>query len=437
MFDFDFTYSKAQNEIFFQSSEKYIIVTKGRRFGATKGASQAFIEYMIEGITPLLWVDTINGNIDRYFERYFEPSLKKSKIEYNFNKQKKELKILSSTLDFRSADNPHNIEGFGYKKIFLNEAGIILADNYLYTNAILPMMLDFSDSQLIAAGVPKGKIKKTGEEHTFYTLYKRGKEGDNNYKVLEYTSYDSPFLKEQDIEELKREMSAMNAQMIDQEIYGQFIDYENNNNPFLYNFKELKYDNTLAYDPAKQLLISMDFNVNPMTAIFAHSYMIGREEHLDIFDEVAIVESDPQKMADYIYTNYYKSLPTIKITGDAMGLKKDIGQRDNASLYEQIKRKLNLRNSQILAKSNPTQENSRTDCNYFVVNFNNLKLHPDKCKNLIFDFKNVQCDRFGAIMKANRNDISQRGDFLDCYRYLVNSFFKDWILKDMKYGKAA
>ena len=55
-------------------------------------------------------------------------------------------------------------------KIFLNEAGIILKNNYLYTNTILPMLMDYPDSQLIAAGVPKGKIKKDGTEHIFYTL---------------------------------------------------------------------------------------------------------------------------------------------------------------------------------------------------------------------------------------------------------------------------
>ena len=38
--------------------------------------------------------------------------------------------------DFRSVDRPENIEGFGYDKAFLNEAGIILRDEYLWYNAI-------------------------------------------------------------------------------------------------------------------------------------------------------------------------------------------------------------------------------------------------------------------------------------------------------------
>lgn len=438
MFDFNLTYSRAQSDIFFNTKEKYVIVTKGRRFGATRGAAQGFIEYMVDGLTPLLWVDTINGNIDRYFERYFEPVLKKAGArkdkDYTFNQQKKEFKFNNCHLDFRSSDNPQNIEGFGYKKIFLNEAGIILADSYLYTNAILPMMIDFPDSQLIAAGVPKGKIKKNGEEHTFYTLYKRGKEGHADFKVLEYSSYDSPFIGEKDIEELAKEISAMNPQMIDQEIYGKFIDYNTNQNPFIYNFDKDKHiDNSIEYDPSKQLLISMDFNINPITAIFAHNYRKGNEEYLEIFNEVAIDNGSIDKLAEYIKTNYSKSLNTVLVTGDAMGRQKNISQRDNASNYDLLKNYLRLRSSQIVVKGNPTHENSRTDCNYFLANFKNLKINENKCKNLIFDFNNVQCDVFGSIIKRNRLDFSQKADLLDNFRYIVNTFYADWIRKDSKF----
>ena len=30
---------------------------------------------MLEGVSPILWVDTIYGNIERYVERYFLPVL--------------------------------------------------------------------------------------------------------------------------------------------------------------------------------------------------------------------------------------------------------------------------------------------------------------------------------------------------------------------------
>src|SRR4030043_1845916 len=90
----ELTYTPAQMKTFFEIEEgiKFLVVTKGRRFGATRGAAHAFIEWCLEG-KHLLWGDTINGNIDRYFERYFAPALNKNKIDYNYQRQQRQLTI--------------------------------------------------------------------------------------------------------------------------------------------------------------------------------------------------------------------------------------------------------------------------------------------------------------------------------------------------------
>ena len=223
------TYTPAQLQIFFEVPDnvKYIIVTKGRRFGATRGAAHAFIEWALEG-KHLLWGDTIHSNIDRYFERYFIPALKllPNNIVWNYQKKEKKLNIgpFDGYIDFRSADRPENWEGFGYDVIFLNEAGIILKNKYLYANSVLPMLLDNERSRLIAIGVPKGKILKDKAEHPFYTLYKTAKSGAPGYKLFEYSSYDNPLLSKDEIAELEKEINRMSPGMVEQEIYGHFVD---------------------------------------------------------------------------------------------------------------------------------------------------------------------------------------------------------------------
>jgi len=221
----DLTYTPAQVEMFFNiiPGTKYQVVTKGRRFGATRGAAHAFIEWAIEG-KKLLWGDTIHSNIDRYFDRYFLPALKQSNISYNYQRQSKQLIIENGYIDFRSADRPENWEGFGYDVIFLNEAGIILKNKYLYTNAVLPMLMDSQTSLLIAAGVPKGKLDKNNNEHPFYTIYKAAKNKAPGYNLLEFTSYDNPLLPKEEIIELEKEISRMSPGMVEQEIYGRFVD---------------------------------------------------------------------------------------------------------------------------------------------------------------------------------------------------------------------
>jgi hypothetical protein len=219
----ELTYTQPQLDIFFGAKAKFTVVTKGRRFGATHGAAHSFIEWGLEG-RRLLWGDTINSNIDRYVQRYFEPAMKAHNVPYTWNSQKKEMRIASGHIDFRSADRPENWEGFGYDVIFLNEAGIILKDPYLYTNAVLPMLMDYSDSQLIAAGVPKGTKGKDGKNHAFYTMALAAERGESNYRRLSFSSYDNPLLKTEDIDELKEEISRMNPQMVRQEIYGEFLE---------------------------------------------------------------------------------------------------------------------------------------------------------------------------------------------------------------------
>lgn len=198
------------------------MVPAGRRSGKTSGAKDGAIIGAAQG-DPILWVDTINSNIDRYYERYFEPTLIQEGLDYEWNVQKRLLKIESGYIDFRSADKPQSIEGFGYRKIFLNEAGIILKSNYLYTNAILPMLMDFADSQLYAFGTPKGKVTKDGSSHKYWELWQSVLNGDPNYSGGQYSSYSNPTLSKENIQELEKEIEKEGASA-SQEIGGEFIE---------------------------------------------------------------------------------------------------------------------------------------------------------------------------------------------------------------------
>ncbi len=242
-----------QKEIFLQDQDKHKVIVKGRRFGLTKGAANYFILKMLEGASPLLWVDTIHSNIDRYVERYFIPVLRQLPASlWQWRQQKKELRVLESVCDFRSADIPENIEGFGYKIIFLNEAGIILKDEYLWHNAIEPMILDYC-GKVIIGGTPKGC-------NLFYTLYLRAQERDD-WKAYHYTTYDNPYLQK---EEIDRIVSEMPERVVRQEIYAKFLEdnagvFRNVRKCIKGQLEEPQKDKTyvIGWDPAKY----QDFSV--------------------------------------------------------------------------------------------------------------------------------------------------------------------------------
>ena len=205
----------AQQSIF-DCKSRFSIVCKGRRFGLTRGAANNFIKKALKGeFKRGLWVDTVNANIERYVERYFLPALNKlPQSMWNWRKQQKILEINKSYIDFRSVDNPENIEGFEYDEWFLNEAGIILKNEYLYNNAIKPMLWT-ENTHGVIGGTPKGR-------GLFEQLYSRGLDPDQpNYTAFHFTSFDNPKIPH-DI--IMQDMKDMPERVVKQEIYAEFLD---------------------------------------------------------------------------------------------------------------------------------------------------------------------------------------------------------------------
>lgn len=208
-------YHSGQKAIFFDSKAKKKVIAKGRRFGLTNGYSNRAIEYLLDGVSPGLWVDTVYGNIDKYIERYFYPVLQNLPPKcWKWRQQKKELEICGHKMDMRSADRPELIEGFAYKFIMLNEAGIILRKEYLYYNAILPMTLDFNPDFYIG-GTPKGK----GLFHELAVKADDPMKEDQEF--FRFTSFDNPYLTEKSKQELIDEIP---KSIQEQEVYAKFLE---------------------------------------------------------------------------------------------------------------------------------------------------------------------------------------------------------------------
>lgn len=213
-------------------------------------------------------------------------------------------------------------------------------------------------------------------------------------------------------------------------LYGDWSVREDVKNPFAFNFDRNKHvGKTELMD--KQLHLSIDFNLNPFCVIAFHIWRDNEGEHMHVVDEISIENGSVNKMIDEIKSRYGKYVPNIRITGDYNGHKREISQQDNASNYLLLQRGLRIRENQIVTPVNPTHDNSRTDCNYFLHSFPDFKI-SEKCKGLIFDLQNVECDAFGQIIKKSRTDLTQQADRLDCLRYAINAFMIPWIERHQK-----
>jgi len=412
-----FSYTKEQFTILFGTKEKYTIVPKGRRFGLTMGAAYAFVEWMCNGETPLLWGDTIHGNIDRYFSRYFMPALKQlSPKNWKWNAQRRELLIGDSVCDFRSADRPENWEGFGYKIIFLNEAGIILKDRYLYENAVLPMMLDYPESRLIAGGVPKGKTYR-GRPHLFYELAQKGYDpNEPDYTTLKYTSYDNHSVSKKAVMKLVKSMDSATAS---QEIFAEFLD--RTSQPFAYAFDRDKHTGPCRYNDQQYLYLSFDFNRNPICcSLFQHYF-----GHIYCIETIKLQNSNIYRLCETIKQKYPRALYIV--CGDASGANKSALVKDDIDYFKVIKLELKLGQGQMQqVTSNPRIEDNQVLVNTILEHYP-ITIDPQKARALVFDLEFVEMDAGGGLKKADRNDPTQQADALDTFRYYLNRYFRDFV----------
>lgn len=423
--DLELQYSEAQVSLFFpeESFPKYTIAPKGRRGGLTKGAANAFIEYGLaedfwflpKGEIFALWGDTISANIDKYYERYFYPELKKiDQSLWKWKTQDRVLKIGRLTIDFRSADRPENWEGFGYHLIFLNEAGIILEDDYLFDNAVLPMLVDFPNAKLIAAGVPKGKRTKNGQ-HKFYKLYLDALQDKINYRILKFTGRNNPFISQRELELIA---SMMDDETRKQEIDGEFVDVTEKK--FLYAFDDKKHViESYTVNQHLPILVSFDFNKEPMTALISQQVDIWTTY---AFDEVEIPSGSTWEVCEAITAKYPQFKDKIKVTGDATGRNRSALVKGNLNHYTIIKQEFNLLDRDILVpKENMAHKDSRILCNSVLQN---ASLFITKnCVKTINDVHAGNVDETGQLIKTQQIGLHH----FDTFRYMIHTFYPDFI----------
>lgn len=237
---------------------------------------------------------------------------------------------------------------------------------------------------------------------------------------------DNPHVPEDYLDSLRANMPPFEFQRF---VEGDWDVVEKPENPFLYQFDKNRHVSEEAvYRPELPIYCAMDFNLNPMAMGFYHYWKDANGEHLHCFDAVSIESASIPKAVDHIMTHYGNRIGAMRFTGDAMGKRGDLSQRDNASYYIQLQKALKVGARAFVLPANPTHVNSRVHCNNVLVKVD-VKMHPIYAKKLIQDCELVQCDATGQIIKSNRKIISQQADQIDQFRYMVNAFLYHLIPK--------
>lgn len=233
----------------FADTTQYVIIRAGRRTGKTFWAFQwIMLELMRNKWTRWLWVDTVQGNLSKYIDRYVRPILWDFWWTVHVDNQKYIITFMNgSTLDMGSAERPENLEWFAYDFFVLNEAGIILKKKGLWDNTIQPMVRN-ARGKII--GTPKGKTSD-GETSKYMQLSDLCKVEDN-WKEYHYPAIESPEWDEKQLDQIRWQVPAY---IWLQEYMAEFVDvYESS----LLSQEDLRYYDTLNLDDFDSVYMHAD-----------------------------------------------------------------------------------------------------------------------------------------------------------------------------------
>lgn len=188
---------------------------------------------------------------------------------------------------------------------------------------------------------------------------------------------------------------------------------------WLFAFDMEKHTGHVEYDPREPIVMSWDFNRNPMTCtLFQH--VNGQVRGIEC---IRIENATTRMVCQEIDRKYPDAFWLV--TGDVAG--KNATTLSLLNNYDVVKAYFNLSRSQMqYSGSNPRLADSRYFMNSVFEQYD-IVFDADKCKPAIFDFENVLADDENKPVKTSRDNVAQQADFLDNTRYYFHRFYKELV----------
>lgn len=186
---------------------------------------------------------------------------------------------------------------------------------------------------------------------------------------------------------------------------------------WLFAFDRAKHTGRVEYDPNYPLVMSWDFNRNPMTCtLFQH--VNGQARGIEC---IRIENATTRMVCQEIDRKYHGAF--FLVTGDVAG--KNATTLSLLNNYDVVKAYFGLSKSQMqYSGSNPRLADSRYFINSLFEQYD-IVFDSERCKPAIFDFENVLADEENRPVKTTRDNVAQQADFLDNTRYYFHRFYKE------------
>lgn len=200
-----------------ESDARFRILRAGRRWGKTKLAAREVVSNAIAGEDRMVWwVANTYRNVRRGYRevlRQLPPEfLAKPAPPATANELVLQLKN-GTMIEFYSGGNPDALAGEGVDFVVIDEAALI--PEHVWTQLIRPTLMDSKGKALIIS-TPRG-------HNWFWQLWQRGQDPMyKNYASWHFTSYDNPYIDNEEVEEAKASSPHI---IFQQEFLAEFISH--------------------------------------------------------------------------------------------------------------------------------------------------------------------------------------------------------------------
>lgn len=400
----------AAQKLIMAEAKRFNVLKCGRRFGKTELTKELAINPMLDGDPVGYWCPTYKDLADVWDEvnHTLFP------IISDKSEQLKQITLITGgKIDFWSMEDPNSGRGRKYKRAILDECEKARHFKQAWNETIRATLVDLKGDAWFMSTPKFGR--------TYFKELAKFKAKYPNWNSWTFTSYDNPYLDRAEIDEAKAQLDDLTFRC---EYLAEDVDVVGR--PFAYCFDKARHIGPCSYDPEAELMLSFDFNVDPITAVAAQNI----EGQLRFIKEFRLPNSNIYDLCDVINAEYAHSNPLFLITGDATGKARSAITKGKMNYYYVIKEKLHLNSAQMKVRSvNPAVSDSRVLMNSLMQNYDVIA-DPDNCPYLIEDWKYVEVDDEGDIIK-DRSSETKKADLLDCSRYLMSTFFQ-WFLKSNK-----
>ena len=307
------------------SRKRFRVIVAGRRWGKTHFSRTELIKAAIKKPKSLVW--------------YVAPSYRMAKdimwdelndaIPRRLVKKKNETKmqvrlVNGSIIQLLGADDPDSLRGRGVDFVVLDEFQDFKEG--VWEQVIYPTLTDRQGHALII-GTPK----------SFNQLYKAWDKGQSDDTINEdwaswqFPTATSPFIPKKEIEAARRNL---HEKAFKQEYEASF---ETMSGRVYYAFDRKTHVGTYDLDPSQPILIGMDFNIDPMSAVIMQYSREKRE--LWVVDEIHMTQSNVAEIADEIERRYWRHIKAKKLAvyPDPAGANRNQGRGE--SNFDVLKQK--------------------------------------------------------------------------------------------------